>query len=222
MFSGVQGLRSQKCRMISLPPSRPLLHFDATLSVFSPRLPPLYRCPTSTAVHLPKAPRVSSLPLSISRSKNPSFHPLGRLKNSARSSEGSYLGFGYPFYDLVQSLNPWKPLSAPYTLGLLPSELSSPPVIEQPFSRCSLRSCVFSQNPHGLGPTLQRLPPTGGAVSLLASQMFSPGQNLGSLGPSQRPRLSLHSNESRNRLPSQISLSLFASEKSYLLSESEP
>jgi len=35
------------------------MHFDATVASFSSRRPLLYRCPTSTVIHLPKAPRVS-------------------------------------------------------------------------------------------------------------------------------------------------------------------
>jgi len=62
------------------------------------------------------------------------FSPLTeRLRSLAFFSEGSYVGFGYPFYDLFQSPNPWKRLPAPHALGLIPSELFSPSVIEKLF-----------------------------------------------------------------------------------------
>jgi hypothetical protein len=56
-----------------------------------------------------------------------------RLRSLAFFSEGSHVGFGYPFCDLFQFPNSWKPLSAPHALGLLPSELFSPSVIEKLF-----------------------------------------------------------------------------------------
>jgi hypothetical protein len=120
--------------LYSYNPVPPLLHFDATLSVLPLRLPPSYRCPTSTAGHLRKAPRISSVPFSIQRSRNPSFHPpFGRrLRSLARLSEGSHPGLA-TLSATSQSLNPWKPLSAPHARGLRPSELSSPPMIDEPF-----------------------------------------------------------------------------------------
>jgi len=42
-------------------------------------------------------------------------------------------GFGYPLDELSWPLYPWKPLSAPHTLGLRPSELSSSSVIQRIF-----------------------------------------------------------------------------------------
>jgi len=152
------------------------------------------------------------------RTKEPFFSLLTeRLRSLAFLSEGSYVGFGYPFYDRFQFPNPWKPLSASNALGLYPSELCSPPVIEKLFSNPSLHSCAFSQNRYGLEPALQWLPPTGGAVSLCASWRISPGRDLDSLGPFGRPRLSLRTSRSEKRLSSQMSLSLFVSERSYPL-----
>jgi len=55
------------------------------------------------------------------------------------------LGFGYPLDELSQSLHPWKPFSAPHTLGLLLSKLSSSIAIERkfPFSLSALT--LFTQ-----------------------------------------------------------------------------
>lgn len=69
------------------------------------------------------------------------------------------LGFGYPLHVFLQFSNPGRPLSAPNTLGLRPSELFSSQMIDEEFPLHSplLR---FPIKPLGLISTLQRLAPT--------------------------------------------------------------
>jgi len=195
--------------LYSYNPVPPLLHFDATSSVLPLRLPPSYRCPTSTASHLRKAPRISSTPFSIPRSRSPSFHPLSRTSEKI----GSLLrriapGFGYPSCDRLAP----QPLEASFSSRrswASPFRAFLPTDDRQALSNPSLRSCASSRNLYSLGPALQRLPPTGGAVPLVAPQMVSPGRDLGSLGPFGLPRRSLRPGRSGKLLPFQITLPLF-------------
>jgi len=49
------------------------MHFDATVASFPFHKPPSYRCPTSTVIRLPKAPRVSLTTLQRMRIEEPFF-----------------------------------------------------------------------------------------------------------------------------------------------------
>jgi hypothetical protein len=78
------------------------------------------------------------------------------------------LGFGYP---LAKSYSPsalgW-PLSAPNTLGLLPSELFSSPAVERAF-QLLLSTLALIKKPLGFPYALQRLPPAKATVPFLCS-----------------------------------------------------
>jgi len=110
----------------------PLLHFDATLSVFFLRLP---QPPMSHVDHGPTGivPRISSLPFSISGCRCPSFHSQvlwKRRGNFALLPRSLTLGFGYPFGEMAWLPHPWRSFSISNALGLRPSELFSFQVIE--------------------------------------------------------------------------------------------
>jgi len=191
-------------------PVSPLLHFDATSSVLHPRLPPSYRCPTSTAVHLRKAPRVSSMPFSISGSRNPSLHPRGRPVGLPHLPEGSHQGLA-TLSATVSVPQPVEASSSSLRSWASPSRAFLPTRDRRALSNPSLRSCVSSRNPYGLGSTPQRLPPTGGAVSLPAFRMINPDREPCSPGPFRPSRLSPWSNRLEKRLSFQVALSLFSS-----------
>jgi len=138
-------------------------------------------------------PRLSSWPFSILRSRNPSFHSFRNVRVALPCLPGSLtLGFGYPLDELSQSLNPWKPFSAPHTLGLLLSKLFSSIAIERKFPLSLSALALFTQTltawirrfsgliprwkpypfslPDGLDP-VGALAPSG----LLTSQALPPG-----------------------------------------------
>ena len=122
----------------------PPLHFDATLSVLPPRLPPLVLCyvdrnpPTKSTSHElsdPSAfPEGSALLFT---------HRLMRVQEDLLCLlEVPSSGFGYPL-DGVRNPHPWEPFGAPNALGFRSSELYSSPEIENLF-RSFLSALTFS------------------------------------------------------------------------------
>jgi hypothetical protein len=111
-----------------------------------------------------EAPRFAPRPFSISKRKNPSFHPAtaGRLESRAVLSKSPARRVWLPSRRRQLS-RPRRPVSAPNAHGLRSPELSSDPMAcpgfppDTPF----LRFCV---KPIGLTPALQRLTLTGPAV----------------------------------------------------------
>ena len=157
----------------------PSLHFDATLSVLPPRLPPSVPC------YVDRNPATESTSHELS---DPSaYSDKGTLfftYRLIRVQEGLLCllevpssGFGYPL-DGVRSPSPWEPLSVPNALGFRSSELCSSPEIENSVSKSSFRSDVFLRNLTGLAPTFQRLALSGEAVPLVASRWFRSGRDL--------------------------------------------
>jgi hypothetical protein len=110
--------------------------------------------------------------------------------------------------------DPGEPLSAPNTLGIRPSELSSFSVVDFFLSKKSLRSCAFLQNlqPYdvhakNLVPALQRLKPTEKAVLLTAPQRVRLGRSRMLSWALRPPRLAPTTYPWKKRLPSSIPLS---------------
>ena len=89
--------------------------------------------------------------------------------------EVSHSGFGYPLCDVSHS-TPWETVSAPNTLGLRSSELSSSIVVEITFQLSLFTLALSFKTVPGLELTLQRLDPTKEAVLLNATQRVSLGR----------------------------------------------
>ena len=121
------------------------------------------------------------MPFSISGFKSPFFHlSQGVWKTLPSLPEVSPSGFGYPL-DVLSPSNPRKPLSAPNTLGLAPSKLSSYKVIEKrfPFSLPLLRLDLKPPRPKLLASTA--FPHSASRIPS-RPRRFNPGRDPCSLG----------------------------------------
>ena len=109
----------------------PLVHFNATSASFSLacRLPTQRMCQPHPSFERHLAEAFS--PFSIFRIESPSFHsPFGKRLACVALPAKSHMPQGLATLSPCLKLPiPRKPLSAPNTLGLRPSELSSSPVI---------------------------------------------------------------------------------------------
>lgn len=92
--------------------------------------------------------------------------------------------------------------ASPFKALLLQGDRSNRSQSDLPFLRSPTK-------PPGLVPALQRLTPTSKAVPLFATQRFSPGRGLCSLGILGPPRLSLRKKPPESPLHLQDPLSLF-------------
>lgn len=135
-----------------------------------------------------------SCPLAFIKSTSPSFSlsfesVFGALPCVQRRPT---LGFGYPFDELYQLVNPWKPLSAPHALGLFPSELFSSRMIEKefPLSLCVL--ALFSKTCSALDRRLNGFLPSSKPYPSVPPVGLEPVGALASLGSFQPLGLSFH------------------------------
>jgi len=117
------------------------LHFDATLASWPPTHRPGTHSLSRPKETLPKHLAGALLPFSISGLKDPSG-----AKQFAFLFGRSVLRVWLPSLRLFSPPSPRKPLSAPNTLGLLPSELSSSPGGQVHVPMNPLRSCTSSKN----------------------------------------------------------------------------
>jgi len=155
------------------------VHFDATLSVLPPRLPlRILSC----------VDRISPTPSTLHELLGPSAFPdlvallFTHLLMSVQEVwlyllKVPFSGFGYPLNG-VRFPHPGGPLSAPNTLGLRSSELSSSPEIEEFLSNSPFRSDVWVRNWFSLVSTFQRLALSREAVPLFAPQRIRLGRDL--------------------------------------------
>jgi len=104
------------------------------LSVLPPRLPPPYamsgvdrRPPSESTSRKLRALQHSKIEEPLFSSPHEDVRRVGVL------SRGTVPRVWLPFLRPLKFPNPWKPISASDALGLRPPELSSPPVIEEPF-----------------------------------------------------------------------------------------
>jgi hypothetical protein len=131
----------------------PLLHFDATVSVLSLRLP---RPPPSHVDHGPErtVPRISFPALQHFRIRKPFFSPpfsRGRRGTFTLIPRSLTLGFGYPLDEMAWLPDPWGSLSNPNAHGLRSSEPCSSRVIGRSFR-------TILSAPALLGKTITTLP----------------------------------------------------------------
>jgi hypothetical protein len=145
------------------------MHFDATVASFPFHKPPSYRCPTSTVIRLPKAPRVSLTTLQHMRIEEPFLFatPYGEASERLCSahSEVPLSGFGYPLSG-ISSPNLGSLFQRPTLMGFALQSfpfLSGDPI---PVSENQFRSRASLHNLSGLASAPQRLAPTGKAVPL--------------------------------------------------------
>jgi hypothetical protein len=158
--------------------AHPPVHFDATLSVLPPRLPP------SVPDYVDRNPPTESTSHELSDPSAFSDRSALLFTSRLRSVREGLLcfpkvpfsGFGYPLNG-VRDSHPWEPLSAPNALGFRSSELYSSPEIEKSISNFSFRSDVFLRNHEGLVSTFQRLALSGEAVPLNATRRFRSDQD---------------------------------------------
>lgn len=124
---GYEVFRLKTCQKIFPSSSDPLMHFYATLSVLPPRLPPLtLKTWFNPYPHFSSTSRKLACPSACSN--------IGAVLLTWPSGQAYERGYFPPKTFRTQGLAtlsaschpcPWKPLSAPHTLGLLPSKLCS-------------------------------------------------------------------------------------------------
>lgn len=173
------------------------MHFDATLAS-SPNSSPWYPFPQSTKGNSPKTPRWSSLALQHFRTRGPFFFTLPFEKASEKFAflfRSSVPRVWLPSLRLFSPPSPRKPLSAPNTLGLLPSELSSSPGGRSHVPMKPLRSCTSSKNLTASELCFSVLFPPEKPFPLCSLDDYSRAETLALLGlpasqvsPSQRSR----------------------------------
>jgi len=145
------------------------MHFDATVASYPFHGPPSYRCPTSTVIRLPKAPRVSLTTLQRLQIEEPFLftQPFDRASERLcpAHSEVPLSGFGYPLSG-ISSPNLGSLFQLPTLMGFALQSLPFLSGDRVSVSKNPLRSRASLHNLRGLASAPQRLVPTGKAVPL--------------------------------------------------------